>query len=85
MMDQLNKDWKKLANKVRFVTEVVAEQLVVRNRKKKDLTAELLKRGYDRFPDKPKNKKEEEEDDEDEEDEEEETSVKKKNYQSHQR
>jgi len=52
----------------------------VRNRKKKDLTAELLKRGYDRFPDKPKNKKEEEEEDdedEDEEDEDEETSVKK--------
>jgi len=57
-MDQLNKDWKKLQNKVRFVTEVVAEQLIVRNRKKKDLTAELLKRGYDRFPpDSKKSKK----------------------------
>jgi DNA topoisomerase-2 len=69
MMDQLNKDWKKLQNKVRFVTEVVAEQLVVRNRKKKELTAELLKRGYDRFPDEKKtNKKKKKDNDDDEED-----------------
>jgi len=69
MVDQLNKDWKKLSNKVRFVSEVVAEQLVVRNRKKKELTAELLKRGYDRFPDEKKtNKKKKKDNDDDEED-----------------
>jgi len=74
-MDQLNKDWKKLQNKVRFVTEVVAEQLVVRNRKKKDLTAELLKKGYDRFPpDSKKTKKGKRKDQDDEEDDQEEES-----------
>jgi len=53
------------------VSEVVAEQLIVRNRKKKELTAELLKRGYDRFPDekKLKNKKKDNESDEDDEEE----------------
>jgi len=59
MLNQLTIDWKKLQNKVRFVSEVVAEQLIVRNRKKKDITADLLKRGYDRFPPEEKKKKEE--------------------------
>jgi len=59
LLAQLQMDWKKLQNKVRFVSEVVAEQLIVRNRKKRELTAELLKRGYDRFPDEKKTKKKE--------------------------
>jgi DNA topoisomerase-2 len=49
MLEQLNADWQKLENKVRFITEIIEGTLVVSNRKKPELLAELKKRGYATF------------------------------------
>ena len=46
MLDQLTMEWTKLDNKVRFVKEIISGDLVVQNKKKKDLMSELKKRGY---------------------------------------
>lgn len=49
MLEQLTHDWQKLENKVRFVIEIIEGTLVVSNRKKVDLFADLKKRGYTPF------------------------------------
>ena len=59
MLEQLTADWQKLENKVRvhviliikvrFITEIIKGTLIVSNRKKPDLLAELKKRGYTAF------------------------------------
>jgi len=76
----LTQDWKKLQNKVRFILAVIAEELIVKNRKKKEITQDLLKEGYDQFPEerkKKKAKKEEKDEDEEEEGEDDEKPKKK--------
>eukprot|EP01124_Arcella_intermedia_P025698 TRINITY_DN4655_c0_g1_i1.p1 TRINITY_DN4655_c0_g1~~TRINITY_DN4655_c0_g1_i1.p1 ORF type:complete len:1078 (+),score=357.45 TRINITY_DN4655_c0_g1_i1:1291-4524(+) len=81
LVGQLHKDFKKLENKVRFIQAVINEEINVRNRPKADLTKELEKSGYDRFPEERKAKKkekEEEESDEEEDEEGEKKSEKKK-------
>lgn len=37
LLNELNQDWKRLDNKVRFILAVVKEEIVVRNRKRADL------------------------------------------------
>jgi DNA topoisomerase-2 len=46
MADVLTKDWTRLDNRVRFVLEIIEGKLIVQNRKKVDIIADLLKRGY---------------------------------------
>lgn len=47
LVDQLEKDHSRLSNKVRFVEEIINEQLIVQNRKKDDIIASLRAAGYD--------------------------------------
>jgi len=43
LVSELTKDWKKLENKVRFILAVIAEQMIVRNRKKKGYHKRFVK------------------------------------------
>jgi len=55
LLMNMRRDLKILSNKARFVEEVCKEELVINNRKRKDLLTELQRRGYDLFDEK-KNK-----------------------------
>mmetsp|Transcript_15374 Transcript_15374/g.31098 ORF Transcript_15374/g.31098 Transcript_15374/m.31098 type:complete len:1416 (+) Transcript_15374:116-4363(+) len=50
LLTKMKKDLNILENKARFVEEVCSGDLVVSNRKRKDLLSELQSRGYDLFP-----------------------------------
>eukprot|EP00873_Tetraselmis_striata_P022588 jgi/Tetstr1/442852/TSEL_003229.t1 len=43
-------DLQRLTNKMRFILEVIDGKMVVNNRKKKDIEADLVARGYDALP-----------------------------------
>uniref|UniRef100_A0A7S1Z3I8 DNA topoisomerase 2 n=1 Tax=Ditylum brightwellii TaxID=49249 RepID=A0A7S1Z3I8_9STRA len=47
LLENLRWDQKMLSNKARFVEEVCSGELIVSNRKRKDLLADLKERGYD--------------------------------------
>ena len=65
LLDKMGKELKVLSNKARFVEEVCSGDLVVSNRKRKELLSDLQERGYDLFPrDEKKDPEEEDEDDE---------------------
>lgn len=49
LAEKLTAEWDKLDNRVRFVTAVISGELVVANRKKHDLVADLRKRGFKAF------------------------------------
>jgi DNA topoisomerase-2 len=67
LLEKMRRELKVLDNKARFVEEVCSGDLVVSNRKRAELLAELQERGYDLFP-KDEKKTEESEDTEEEED-----------------
>lgn len=50
MLAQLTNELRKLENQVRFIRAVIAKQLVISNRKKADVIADLVAQSYDRFP-----------------------------------
>eukprot|EP01012_Entosiphon_sulcatum_P069053 TRINITY_DN9960_c0_g1_i1.p1 TRINITY_DN9960_c0_g1~~TRINITY_DN9960_c0_g1_i1.p1 ORF type:complete len:1446 (+),score=372.90 TRINITY_DN9960_c0_g1_i1:92-4339(+) len=50
LVDTLNGECEKLKNMVRFVLEVIGDELRVAKRKKKELLADLKRRGYKAFP-----------------------------------
>ncbi|RKP07961.1 DNA topoisomerase, partial [Thamnocephalis sphaerospora] len=50
LSNQLTTEWTKLDNRVRFIQEIISGKLVVQNRKKADILAELRSRGYAAFP-----------------------------------
>lgn len=50
LVDKLGRDKRQLDNKARFVEEVCNGDLVVSNRKRKEILAELKERGYELFP-----------------------------------
>ena len=66
LLSKMRKELKILENKARFVEEVCKGELVVSNRKRTELLAELTERGYDLYP---KDEKKEESDDEEGDDE----------------
>ncbi|TPX44377.1 hypothetical protein SeLEV6574_g04534 [Synchytrium endobioticum] len=47
VLGQLTEEWKRLDNRVRFVKEIISGLLVVQNRKKADIVADLRARKYD--------------------------------------
>jgi DNA topoisomerase-2 len=49
LCNKLDKDWRMLDNKMRFVTEIIQGKLVVSNRKKQELLLELQQKGYETF------------------------------------
>lgn len=49
-MDLLTKEWERLDNRLRFITEIIETKLRVQNRKKMDVIEEMIKRGYKSFP-----------------------------------
>ena len=65
LLEKMGRELSILENKARFVEEVCNEDLVVSNRKRKELLHELKERGYDLFP-KDEKKREEDDDDDDE-------------------
>jgi DNA topoisomerase-2 len=50
LAEKITSEWDKLDNRVKFVTAVIAGELVVANRKKQDLVADLRKRGFKALP-----------------------------------
>lgn len=66
LLSKMRKELKILENKARFVEEVCKGELVVSNRKRTELLAELTERGYDLYPkDEKKEESDEEEGDDD--------------------
>ncbi|XP_068651823.1 DNA topoisomerase 2-like [Aristolochia californica] len=55
MLENLELDFLKVDNKVRFILGVVQGEIVVNNRKRADLFLELKQKGFTPFPNKPKN------------------------------
>jgi DNA topoisomerase-2 len=49
LADQLTQEWTRLDNKVRFITEIIQGKLVVQNKKKAEILAELTARAYTPF------------------------------------
>eukprot|EP00604_Paraphysomonas_vestita_P002078 CAMPEP_0174819746 /NCGR_PEP_ID=MMETSP1107-20130205/3173_1 /TAXON_ID=36770 /ORGANISM="Paraphysomonas vestita, Strain GFlagA" /LENGTH=901 /DNA_ID=CAMNT_0016033833 /DNA_START=245 /DNA_END=2951 /DNA_ORIENTATION=- len=49
LASKFSEEWEKIDNRVRFILAVVHGELVVSNRKKKDLLAELKREGYKMF------------------------------------
>ncbi|KAL7483431.1 hypothetical protein ACHAW6_009076 [Cyclotella cf. meneghiniana] len=72
LLEKLRRELKILDNKARFVEEVCKGDLVVSNRKRAELLADLKERGYDLFP--REEKKSESEDEESERDDEKESA-----------
>eukprot|EP00579_Thalassiosira_antarctica_P002668 CAMPEP_0201875748 /NCGR_PEP_ID=MMETSP0902-20130614/7629_1 /ASSEMBLY_ACC=CAM_ASM_000551 /TAXON_ID=420261 /ORGANISM="Thalassiosira antarctica, Strain CCMP982" /LENGTH=1508 /DNA_ID=CAMNT_0048402857 /DNA_START=105 /DNA_END=4631 /DNA_ORIENTATION=+ len=66
LLEKMGKELKILSNKARFVEEVCRGDLIVSNRKRTELLADLKERGYDLMPkeEKKSNSEEENEDDE---------------------
>lgn len=50
LVEQMNRDYKMLENKVRFLLAVINKELTVSNRKKAELLTELVAKKYDPFP-----------------------------------
>lgn len=46
LTDQLNQEWTKIDNKVRFVLEIINGTLIIQNRKKTVIFEDLKKKGY---------------------------------------
>jgi len=67
MIERMSREKRILSNKARFVEEVCSGELVVSNRKRKELLAELQERGYELFPKDPKKTSVDEEEEEPEE------------------
>ena len=65
LLEKMRRELKILDNKARFVEEVCIGDLIVSNRKRSELLADLQERNYDLFP--KENKKTEDEDDSEEE------------------
>ncbi|KAL3807608.1 hypothetical protein ACHAXA_002546 [Cyclostephanos tholiformis] len=63
LLEKMSKDLKTLSNKARFVEEVCKGDLIVSNRKRSELLAELAERGYDLCPNNEKKETEEENED----------------------
>ncbi len=55
LCNQLDKEWKMLDNKMRFITEVIQGTLIISNRKKAELLNELQRKGYETFYSSPNN------------------------------
>jgi DNA topoisomerase II len=68
LLHKMRKDLSMLENKARFVEEVCRDELIVSDRKKTELLAELKQSGYDLFPKDPKEEEAADEDEEDNED-----------------
>ena len=69
LVEKLGREKRMLENKARFVEEVCRGELVVNNRKRKELLAELKARSYETFPkDAKKGSNNEENEEEDEND-----------------
>lgn len=70
-MDKFKEEKSKLENKVRFILDVIAQKIIIRNRKRAEIINELKERKFTQFYDKKDQKKtkkvEDEEDSEDEE------------------
>ena len=56
LLEQLGFDFCKVDNKVRFILAVVRNEMIINNRKKFELLAELREEGYEAFPPKTKEK-----------------------------
>lgn len=54
LADQLTREWTILSNKARFIKEIVEGKLVVQNKKKAEVVAELTARGYHNAKNDPK-------------------------------
>jgi DNA topoisomerase II len=54
LLEQLGADFCKVDNKVRFILAVVRNEMIINNRKKSELLAELREEGYEAFPPKAK-------------------------------
>ena len=63
LLEKMSKDLKILSNKARFVEEVCKGDLIVSNRKRTELLAELVERGYDLSPNNETKESEEENED----------------------
>jgi DNA topoisomerase-2 len=61
LLEKMRREVKILDNKARFVEEVCSGDLVVSNRKRAELLADLQEKGYDLFPKEDKKAEEEEE------------------------
>ena len=48
-MEQLQQEWSKLDNKVRFIRAIISGELKVQNRKKTDIVAEMRRLKYDPY------------------------------------
>ena len=46
MLKQYEREWTKADNRVRFVKEIISGKLVVQNKKRADIVAELRRRNY---------------------------------------
>ena len=66
LLEKMRRELKILDNKARFVEEVCSANLIVSNRKRTELLADLQERGYDLFPKDEKTTEEEKDTDEDE-------------------
>lgn len=63
LLASMEQDMLRLDNKVRFILAVVSGNLIINNRKKADIEAELESQGYDKMRKRSKGKKQEEDDD----------------------
>ena len=66
LLEKMGKELKILSNKARFVEEVCRGDLIVSNRKRTELLADLKERGYDLMPKEEKKSNSEEENENDE-------------------
>jgi len=55
MFSNMRREQRMFSNKARFIEEVCAGELVVSNRKRSDILAELKERGYELFSKEKKN------------------------------
>jgi DNA topoisomerase-2 len=56
LVDNVQREWKRLENQVRFILMVIKKELVVANRKKVDLLNELIEKKFDPMPKEKKKK-----------------------------
>lgn len=67
MLNDMNRTLLKLTNQARFIKMIVDKELVVSNRKRADIIAELKKKNFDTFSKKEEAKKADEDEDAEEE------------------
>lgn len=68
LLDNMRRDQRILSNKARFIEEVCSGELIVSNRKRTDILADLKQREYEMFPKAGKNRQDTSEDEEEDED-----------------